>query len=101
MADLETMDPSEMEQDSDLMNAATKIQASFRGHMARKQAEKVGPTDAEIKEKEATEKVEEPKTGGDNEEEVDIDLNDPSVAEAAVKIQATFRGHMTRKTLKD
>ena len=40
-------------------------------------------------------------TGGDNEEEVDIDLNDPSVAEAAVKIQATFRGHMTRKTLKD
>ena len=45
----------------DLMNAATKIQASFRGHMARKQAEKGGPTDAEIKEKEATEKVEEPK----------------------------------------
>ena len=43
------------------MNAATKIQASFRGHMARKQAEKGGPTDAEIKEKEATEKVEEPK----------------------------------------
>ena len=36
-----------------------------------------------------------------DEEEVDIDLNDPSVAEAAVKIQATFRGHMTRKTLKD
>lgn len=31
----------------DLMNAATKIQASFRGHMARKQAEK-SKTDGEI-----------------------------------------------------
>jgi hypothetical protein len=29
------------------MNAATKIQASFRGHMARKQAEK-SKTDGEI-----------------------------------------------------
>lgn len=47
--------------EKDLMNAATKIQASFRGHMARKQAEKGGPSDAEIKEKEVTEKVEEPK----------------------------------------
>lgn len=32
---------------TDLMNAATKIQASFRGHMARKQAEK-SKTDTEI-----------------------------------------------------
>lgn len=31
----------------DLMNAATKIQASFRGHMARKQAEK-SKNDGEI-----------------------------------------------------
>jgi len=101
MADLETMDPAEMEQDPDLMNAATKIQASFRGHMARKQAEKSesGPTETDVKEKEA-DKTEPSKNEAD-EEEVDIDLNDPSVAEAAVKIQATFRGHMTRKTLKD
>ena len=39
------------------MNAATKIQASFRGHMARKQAEKSetgGPTEStDVKEKEA------------------------------------------------
>ncbi len=32
----------------DLMNAATKIQASFRGHMARKQAEKQSKNDSEI-----------------------------------------------------
>ena len=32
---------------ADLMNAATKIQASFRGHMARKQAEKEEKTKTE------------------------------------------------------
>ena len=35
------------------------------------------------------------------EEEVDIDLNDPEVAAAATKIQAGFRGHMTRKEIKE
>lgn len=34
-----------------------------------------------------------------NEEELDVDLSDPSLNHAAVKIQASFRGHMTRKTL--
>ena len=33
----------------------------------------------------------------EEEEEVDIDLNDPEVAAAANKIQATFRGKMARK----
>lgn len=36
-----------------------------------------------------------------NDEEVDIDLNDPEVANAATKIQAGFRGHKTRQELKD
>ena len=35
-----------------------------------------------------------------NEEEViDIDLNDPDVADAASKIQASFRGHKVRKEI--
>ena len=34
------------------------------------------------------------------EEEIDIDLEDPEVGAAAVKIQATFKGHMARKELK-
>lgn len=34
-----------------------------------------------------------------NEEELDVDLSDPGLNHAAVKIQASFRGHMTRKTL--
>nr|CAI5824433.1 unnamed protein product [Callosobruchus analis] len=32
-----------------------------------------------------------------NEEELDIDLTDPDLNKAAVKIQASFRGHMVRK----
>ena len=33
------------------------------------------------------------------EEEIDIDLDDPEVAQAATKIQASFRGHKTRKEM--
>ena len=33
-------------------------------------------------------------------DDVDIDVNDPEVQKAAAKIQAGFRGHMTRKQLK-
>lgn len=33
----------------------------------------------------------------DEEEIIDIDLNDPDVHKAAVKIQASFKGHMVRK----
>ncbi|EFX86621.1 hypothetical protein DAPPUDRAFT_44253 [Daphnia pulex] len=75
---------------ADLMNAATKIQASFRGHMARKQAEK-SKTDGEI-----TKEMEKLQS---KVEELDVDLSDPGLNHAAVKIQASFRGHMTRKTL--
>lgn len=33
-----------------------------------------------------------------DDELLDIDLSDPSLNHAAIKIQAQFRGHMTRKT---
>ena len=36
----------------------------------------------------------------EEEEEVDIDLNDPAVSDAAVKIQAKFRGMQIRKKVK-
>ena len=37
--------------------------------------------------------------GQNNEAGDEIDLNDPEVNKAAVKIQASFRGHLTRKKL--
>jgi len=80
-----------MENDSDLTHAATKIQASFRGHMARKQVEKARQEPDAPKE----EAKEESKNLA--EEELDVDLSDPELAVAATKIQASFRGHMTRK----
>lgn len=95
------MSPAEMEQDLDLMNAATKIQASFRGHMARKQAEKEEKTKTETDITKEMEKLKSKSPANVEEEELDVDLSDPSLNHAATKIQASFRGHMTRKTLKD
>ena len=37
--------------------------------------------------------------GQSHETSDDIDLNDPEVNKAAVKIQASYRGHLTRKNL--
>jgi len=98
--DLDMMDPAEMEKDSDLKNAATKIQSSFRGHMARKAAEKkVQEENEAVQLTKEMDKLE--SKSPEEEEELDVDLTDPSLNFAAVKIQASFRGHMTRKSLKD
>ncbi|XP_077283654.1 IQ calmodulin-binding domain containing protein igloo [Arctopsyche grandis] len=66
-------------EDKELCHAATKIQASFRGHQVRKQAEQVAAKEVE----ELSAKA----------EELDIDLTDPELNKAATKIQASFRGH--------
>ena len=34
-------------------------------------------------------------------EEIDIDLNDPDVEKAAIKIQASFKGFQSRKEMKN
>ncbi|KAL5289523.1 igl family protein [Megaselia abdita] len=76
--------------DKELCSAATKIQASFRGHMQRKLQTPSSPDDVDIDE--ITKKVA---------EELDIDLTDPELNKAATKIQASFRGHKTRRTTDD
>ena len=63
---------------SDLCEAAVRIQATFRGHLARKEKELKTEKDIE----EIAKKVA---------EELDIDLTDPELSKAANKIQAVFR----------
>ncbi|CAL4118278.1 unnamed protein product, partial [Meganyctiphanes norvegica] len=82
IADIDLTDP-------DLADAALKIQAGFRGHLVRKKEEKTVKTD------ELNKKMADLNT----EEELDIDLTDPELDKAATKIQATFRGHKTRKAV--
>ncbi|CBY38884.1 unnamed protein product [Oikopleura dioica] len=59
------------------------------------------PTPAEsVTESQATNTTEGPDTATQASDEVaDIDLNDPATEDAAVKIQAAFRGHQVRKDM--
>ncbi|XP_077985982.1 uncharacterized protein LOC144440474 isoform X15 [Glandiceps talaboti] len=89
--------------DPEVEKAAVKIQAGFKGHIARKQVKEKKEAGA------AEEKTEEPagveetdgKAAEGEEEEIDIDLNDPEVEKAAVKIQAGFKGLKARKSVKE
>ncbi|XP_049818712.1 uncharacterized protein LOC109596602 isoform X2 [Aethina tumida] len=65
--------------------AATKIQAAFRGHRTRKtmkQPEKSNPSEPEPTREEL---------------EQEFRADDVELCQAATKIQASFRGHMSRK----
>ncbi|XP_001638100.2 cilia- and flagella-associated protein 91 [Nematostella vectensis] len=92
--------------DPEVQNAALKIQASFRSHKSRESVKSLTQNEAkgDSAPDDATdaEPVAAPTTSAEeNAEEVDIDLDDPEVNKAATKIQATFRGHKTRKEMKD
>ena len=122
----ENLVPSESEKiDIDLDNpevtdATIKIQAGFRGSQARKNVKSMRE-DQLAQEKTGKETAKESSSNGsdsssssessasssaDNEEvdkeenELDIDLNDPEVVNATTKIQAGFRGHQTRKEMR-
>ncbi|XP_057321042.1 uncharacterized protein LOC130664883 isoform X1 [Microplitis mediator] len=83
--------------DVDLCNAATKIQASFRGHMSRKdQAISTVVKATEDAIGNVSSKLEEKMDDAANELE-GIDLTDPDLHKAATKIQASFRGHKVRQ----
>merc|ERR1712200_14352 len=102
--------------DPDVQNAATKIQAGFRGAQTRKelkQHEKLSPRNECGMENKIISKDESNENLGNirkievqtniidsKTNEIDIDLEDPDVQSAATKIQAGFRGSKTRKELK-
>ncbi|XP_076310460.1 uncharacterized protein LOC143225264 [Tachypleus tridentatus] len=75
--------------DTSLTKAATKIQASFRGHKVRKEIknQEEGCKELHLNKQEFV-----------NEE---LDLTDPELMKAATKIQATFRGYQTRRNIID
>ena len=80
--------------DPELQEAAVKMQAAFKGFSARKKldldkANKSGPQSRDISKNSPS-----PAT-----EEIDIDLNDPEVEMAAVKMQAAFKGFNARKKM--
>ena len=78
--------------DPDVEAAATKIQAGFKGHQARKEMKgKMVPVS----------KADTIDGNEGKDESIDIDLKDPEVEAAATKIQAGFKGHKTRKEMKD
>ncbi|XP_054006657.1 neuromodulin [Hylaeus anthracinus] len=83
--------------DKELCDAATKIQASFRGHMSRKEqaASAIGMS-VENAVENVVSKVEDAAKDAMNELE-GIDLTDPDLHKAATKIQASFRGHKVRQ----
>ncbi|XP_005184118.2 uncharacterized protein LOC101889304 isoform X1 [Musca domestica] len=97
----ETLDFNDMnDMGEDEAKAATKIQAVFRGHKVRATMKKSETTSA------ATSSNNTPASGAaaatENEPtkeelEAEFDPNDKELCSAALKIQATFRGHLTRK----
>ena len=95
---------SSQEDESEEDKAATKIQAGFRGMQQRKKikSKQLGEISEqpEAIQEEDEEKAEETESGNKAEEEIDIDLNDPEVEAAATKIQAGYKGMMTRKEMK-
>lgn len=81
--------------------AATKIQASFRGHKVREEAQQLREKKSEELKVQASKDAissspSNVETQPKEQEPIDIDLNDPEVGAAALKIQASFRGHKAR-----
>ncbi|XP_013100243.1 uncharacterized protein LOC106082343 [Stomoxys calcitrans] len=79
----------------DEAKAATKIQAVFRGHKVRNTMKK---TETKTSNNTAVAAAAAPEPEPTKEElEAEFDPNDKELCSAALKIQSTFRGHLSRK----
>ena len=62
---------------------------------SQQESQQEPPSESQVEAESKTEP--EPEVEAKEEEVIDIDLNDPEVNKAAIKIQASFRGHTVRK----
>ncbi|XP_076335727.1 uncharacterized protein LOC143238946 [Tachypleus tridentatus] len=85
-------------EDKEMENAAVKIQANFRGHLARKQ---LHTSDIQQKQDSFQEVYVTPNENNENLTLSSLNglIEDKEMENAAVKIQANFRGHLARKQL--
>ena len=83
--------------DPEVANSAAKIQASFKGKQVRKEVAKLKEEKIQNPSKENDTDIDKGEAKIKAEEEIDIDLIDPEVANSAAKIQASFKGKQVRK----
>ena len=83
--------------DPEVANSAAKIQASFKGKQVRKEVAKLKEEKIQNPSKENVTDIDKGEAKIKAEEEIDIDLIDPEVANSAAKIQASFKGKQVRK----
>ena len=83
--------------DPEVANSAAKIQASFKGKQVKKEVAKLKKEHIQNTSKEYVTDIETGEAKIKADKEIDIDLNDPEVANSAAKIQASFKGKQARK----
>ena len=85
-------------EDPEVQAATEKIQAGYKGMRTRKDMKKKKESVKDLGDDAVIENAIPVQEG---EEAVDIDLNDPEVQAATVKIQAGYKGMQTRKEMKE